>query len=165
MGDIIVSHAILKAAKLFTDRPNGNFCRPGLELPWALRLAGKNIIAAFDGHTMLVANDREGKGYRKKPAQVGANGASSDMPGWPDIIRKLPPTRRAFTPVAVNPQYHARVMRAARILEIDMVTMSVGGNSREIIYTIGPDAFAVVMPMRDADRPVVPEWLRKAVMP
>lgn len=160
-----VTAAILKAAMLFADRPNHDFCRPGTALPWAMRLDGKNIIWASDGHTMFVANDGEGRGYRKKPRQVGGDPFTADMPNWFKIVRNVPTIRRAFTPVNINPRYHARVMRAASILEMPMVTMSVGGAGREIIYTIGPDAFAIVMPMYEAERPVVPEWLRKAVQP
>lgn len=160
MAEPEVSHAILKAAKLFTDRPSRDMCRPHLAQPWALRLGGKNIIFASDGHTMFIAHDSEGRGYRKKPAQVGED-FDGTMPDWRPIVRKLPRTRRSLTPVAVNPKYHARVMRAARILDVDMVVLSVGGASTEVVYTIGPDAFAVVMPMHDPERPHVPTWLRK----
>jgi hypothetical protein len=160
---LFVSAPVLKAANLFTERPSRDFCRSMLELPWAMRLGSCNVVWASDGHTMFVANDREGSGYRKKPAQIGGSDVKITMPPWSKIVRGIPAKRRAFTPVAVNPRYHARVMRAAVILDKRLVTMSVGGAMREIVYSIGPDAFAIVMPMADADRPVVPEWLRKAV--
>lgn len=164
MTSLFVSAPILKAAKLFTVKPSSAVCRAALALPWAMRIGSANVVWASDGHTMFIAKDREGSGYRKKPAQVGGVHASTiTMPRWAHIVRDIPATRRAFTPVAANPRYHARAMRAAVILDLPLVTMSVGGASREIVYTIGPDAFVVVMPMRDVDRPVVPDWLRKAV--
>lgn len=155
---------ILKAAKLFADRPSADMCRPWLALPWAMRLGRCNVVWASDGYTMFAANDREGAGFRKKPVQIGGD-ADLTMPGWFSIVRKVPARCRASTPVAVNLKYHARVMRAASILDVKMVTMSVGGAGSETIYTLGPDAFAIVMPMHEAERPVVPEWLRKAVTP
>lgn len=161
---LFVSAPILKAAKLFTDRPSRNMCRPALELPWAMRLGGNNVVWASDGHTMFIASDREGSGYRKKPVQIGGADAIT-MPDWFNIVRRLPRTRRAISPVAVNPRYHARAMRAAAILEIDAAVMSVGGARTEILYTLGPDAFVIVMPIHDPERPHVPDWLAKAVNP
>lgn len=161
MADIVVSEPILRAAKLFTERDHG---RHMCVLPWAVRAARQNIVVASDGHTLFVASDISGSGYPRRPRQVGGEPLTEQAPDWPKIIHAIPRKRRAFGPVAVNPPYHARVMRAASILDIRCVTLSLGGSTKEVIYQLGPDAFAVVMPMFDqaTERPVVPIWLEKA---
>lgn len=161
--EIVVSTPIMKAAKLFADRPSSDLCRPALALPWAMLRRGKNILAAFDGHTMFVANDAKGENYPKKPTQVGGEPCGDSMPNWMKIVRQLRQKRRAIDPVAANPKYHARVMRAASILEVDIVVMSIGRPSDELLYTLGPDAYAIVMPMRHVDKPAIPRWLTSVV--
>lgn len=160
MKEPIVSANILKAAKLFVDR---EFERPWLTHPWAIRMARCNVVFASDGYTMLVANDREGSGFPRRGFQVGVDDGATMPPGWIKIVRDIGEKRAAYKPVPVNPKLHARVLRAARILDVDTITMSASSHpsAGAFCYGLGPDAWACVMPKYEFDRPVVPEWLRK----
>lgn len=161
MKELIVSAHILKAAKLFIDR---EFERPWLTHPWAIRMARRNVVFASDGYAMFVANDQQGSSFPRRGVQVGTEDGVREMPpGWAKIIRDINEKRAAYKPVPVDPKLHARVIRAARILEIDTITMSAMSHpsAGAFCYGIGPDAWACVMPKHDFDRPVVPDWLRK----
>lgn len=159
MTALLVTPTILRAATLFCDR---ELVGRSLDRPWAFRDSGHNIVWASDGHTMFVARDIAGKGYRAKPVQIDGD-KTATLVGWKRAIRPIPSKRRALEPVAINPKYHARVMRAARILDLKMVALSVGVVGDPITYTLGPDAWACVMPMFETERPVMPPWLRKVV--
>lgn len=157
MSDTVVSAPVLKTAHLFVDRI---FDRPDLIAPWAFRFGRDNIVWATDGHTMFVARDPAGTGYQRKPQQLGEHPCET-MPGWRHIIAKFPEKRHATTPVSINPKYHGRVIRAASILGINQIEVSMAGATNEVLYTLGPDAFAIVMPMRDAEKPHMPVWVRR----
>lgn len=154
-----VSPAILKAAMLFVSRKE---TRSFLMLPWAYRRYRDNVVWASDGHTMFVARDKEGSGFGKKPVHVGGKPiAEAKMPDWRRVVDPLVPVKRTVKSVAINPKYHARVMRAASLLDVGMVMMDVGRAHDAVSYTIGHDAFAAVMPMRAGyDWPPVPKWLQ-----
>jgi hypothetical protein len=149
-----VSPEILRAAKLFASRLHDH-----LSAPFAFRRRSENIVWASDGHTMFVARDPAGRGYTTKPVMLADCDAT--MPKWWPCVTPIRDKRQAVEPVSINPKYHARVMRAAVILDIKCIGISVAGPADPIAYTLGPDAWACVMPMREADRPVVPAWLRK----
>lgn len=151
-----VTPVILKAAMMFARRD----VRPDCAAPWAYRFGGYNIVFATDGHTMFVARDLAGTGYTKKPVQICEH-PFDKMPGWRQIVAKIPERRRATVPVSLNPKYHARIMRAASLLGVKQIEISLAGPTDELIYTLGPDAFAMVMPMRDAEKPAVPTWIRR----
>lgn len=159
MSDLIVTPEILRAAALFCDR---DLCRSALIKPWAFREAGQNIVWASDAHTMFVARDSAGRGYRAKPVQIDG-GTDATIVGWKQCLKPISAKRRADQPVAINPKYHARVMRAARILDLKLTAMSVAGSMEPVTYTLGPDAWACVMPMFETERPVMPPWLRQMV--
>lgn len=156
---IEISHSIRKAAELFVDR---NFVRPSIAGVWCFRAARANVVWASDGHTMFAANDREGRGFGRKPVQLGSNPKDKlEMPNWQKIVAAIPDRRKSLIPLPFNPKYHARVMRAARILDVTCGAMSVSAQGDPIVYTLGPDAWACVMPMREVEGPPVPAWLRR----
>jgi hypothetical protein len=158
---LTVSPAVLKAAKLFIC---GDI-RPDFARPWAFRSRRDNIVLATDGYTMFVIRDPGGVGFTSKPVQIDGDPRIAMPAGWKKIVADIPEKRRAQHSVLINPKYHARVVRAARILDVTMVAMSVSTatDGDPILYTLGPDAWACVMPMHDFERPTVPEWLRKVV--
>jgi len=159
MSGLLVTPEILRAATLFCDR---DFYRPSLVRPWAFREAGQNIVWASDAYTMFVARDIAGRGYRAKPVQIDGE-KDATLVRWKQCLKPIRAKRRADEPVAINPKYHARVMRAARILDLKLTAMSVGAPGDVVTYTLGPDAWACVMPMHETEQPVMPHWLRKMV--
>lgn len=158
---IEVSPQALKAALLFTWKDKD--ARAACLFPWAQRQLGTNVLAAFDGHCMIVINDIDGRRYPRKPHQVGGPAKMPDMPDWRAVIKQLRPIR-GFTPIEVFASYHAKVLRAAKILGVDAIKITTRGLSDPITYHLGEYAFAAVMPRRQgvAASPV-PYWLERVV--
>jgi hypothetical protein len=162
MKEIENDARLLKAARLFCIKD----AQPVCMAPWAFRLARQNIIFATDAVTMFIGRDPTGKNYPRKPKQIGYDDPIQTLPDWQRIVTRMPDKRRADAPVSVNPKYHARIMRAAAILGVDEIQISLGRQADELTYTIGPFAVAMVMPMRGAiNPPPLPAWVRELVKP
>ena len=154
MCSVQITESVLKAAKLFVaPRSSG---RDYLCVPYAYRLRGQNIVIATDGHTLFAARDPAGNGFPKR---------SKVLPDWEKLAAgwAAPPRRRGFSPVWANPLYIQRVTRAARLLGVSSIPVTTGATSDPLLFHLGADAFAAVMPMRQNDCPPVPAWLQEAV--
>lgn len=158
---IEVSPQALKAALLFTWKDKD--ARAACLHPWAQRQLDTNVLAAFDGHCMIVINDIDGRRYPRKPRQVGGPAKMPDMPDWRAVIKQLRPVR-GFTPIEVFAPYHAKVLRAAQILGVEAIRITTRGMSDPITYHLGDCAFAAVMPRwQGVAASPVPFWLKRVV--
>jgi hypothetical protein len=150
---------LLKAAKLFAHK---DMFRPALERPWLQRVRGKNLIIATNGHYMFVATDQAGRNYPRHPTHWPIS-AQHDFPKWPAAIPLAAP-RRADHPVWVNPKYLERIARAAKICEVDSMSISSSHPHDCIAFKLGDHVFVGLMPMRQPEGPAVPAWLREAIV-
>jgi hypothetical protein len=159
--EAIISPNVLKAAKLFVSKEE---TRHSLRSPWVQRIKGRSIIVATDGHTMLVAEDKDGKNYPRRPMQVCEKPDPDFKPvDWASVVRlcATPPKKRQA--VWFNPRYVERVAKAAKILGVNSSAISLSAPHEAAAVHLGPMVTAFLMPMRQYDVPHIPAWLGETV--
>jgi hypothetical protein len=158
-NDITVSPKALKAAMLFIWKDEN---WPACRLPWAQRLMNTNVLAAFDGHTMIVINDKDGRHYPRKPRQVGGKPFAGGMPDWWKVMQQLTkPKAKAGQPIEIFTGYNNRILRAAFVLGVEAVHITTRGLTDPVTYHLGANAYALVIPRRGASVSALPDWLER----